>query len=91
MPILEVPDAVPGGVEAGVPYVIRYQCEKQGAVTALRAKMWREGDAEPANWMVETEDATPELQNLSGSFANDVHNYQGTGSVWVHHVIVTEL
>jgi hypothetical protein len=90
-PIIEVPDPVPGGVESGVPYFIRFQCEQQGDTTALRAKMWREGDPEPASWMAETQDSTPELQNTSGSFANDVYNYQGTGSVWVHHVLVTEM
>jgi hypothetical protein len=90
-PILEVPDAVAGGVESGVPYIIRFQCEQQGDTTALRAKMWREGDAEPTSWGVEVEDGTPELQNVSGSFANDVYNYVGTGSVWVHHVTITEM
>jgi hypothetical protein len=91
MPIVEIPDLVPGGVEAGVPYHIRFQCYQNGDSTTLRAKMWRDGDDEPGAWMVETEDGTPELQDISGSFANDVYNYNGTGSVWVHHVLVSEL
>ncbi len=91
MPILELPDVVPGGVQAGVPYRIRFQCQQNGDSTSLRAKMWPDGEEEPGDWMVETEDSTPELQNIGGSFANDVYNYNGTGSVWVHHVIVSEL
>lgn len=91
MPILEIPDVVPGGVAAGTPYRIRFQCYQNGDATVLRAKMWRDGDDEPSDWLVETEDSTPELQNLSGSFANDNYNYNGTGSVWVHHVLVSEL
>ncbi len=90
-PILEVPDAVPGGVESGVPYAIRFQCLQGDGSTTLRAKMWREGDAEPDAWMVETEDATPELQDQTGSFANDVYNYAGTGSVWVHEVTIAAM
>jgi hypothetical protein len=90
-PILETPDAVPGGVESGTPYVIRFQCQQREGSTLLRAKMWRQGDDEPGEWMVETEDSTPELQNTSGSFANDVYNYSGTGSVWVHDVEIARL
>jgi hypothetical protein len=90
-PIIEVPDAVPGGVESGVPYAIRFQCQQREGSTLLRAKMWRQGDAEPGDWMVETDDSTPELQNTSGSFANDVYNYAGTGSVWVHDVAIAEM
>ena len=90
-PILEVPDAVPGGVDSGVPYVIRFQCLQGDGTTTLRAKMWREGDDEPEAWMVETEDSTPELQDQSGSFANDVYNYAGTGSVWVHEVTIAAM
>jgi hypothetical protein len=90
-PILEVPDAVPGGVESGVPYAIRFQCLQGDGSTTLRAKMWREGDEEPDAWMVETEDATAQLQDQSGSFANDVYNYAGTGSVWVHEVTIAAM
>jgi hypothetical protein len=90
-PILEVPDAVPGGVESGVPYAIRFQCLQGDGSTTLRAKMWREGDEEPDAWMVETEDATAQLQDQTGSFANDVYNYAGTGSVWVHEVTIAAM
>jgi hypothetical protein len=89
--VLTVPDAVPGGVAAGVPYRIRFQCRQVGDNTLLRAKMWRDGDPEPGDWMVETEDDTPELQGISGSFANDVYNYAGSGPVWVHHVTIRPL
>jgi hypothetical protein len=90
-PILEVPEAVEGGVESGVPYAIRFQCLQRDGDTLLRAKMWRDGDDEPGEWMVEAEDATAELQGESGSFANDIYNYSGTGSVWVHEVRIAEM
>jgi len=90
-PILETPDAVAGGVEAGTPYVIRFQCTQREGATLLRAKMWRQGDDEPDAWMVQTEDSTPELQNQRGSFANDVYNYSGTGSVWVHELEIARM
>lgn len=90
-PILEVPDAVPGGVDSGVPYAIRFQCLQGDGSTTLRAKMWREDEAEPDAWMVETEDSTPQLQDQTGSFANDVYNYAGTGSVWVHEVTIAAM
>jgi hypothetical protein len=89
--IVTTPDAVPGGVAANTPYVIRFQCLQNGATTTLRAKMWREDEAEPGAWMVETEDGTPQLQNIGGGFASDVYNYGGTGSVWVNHVTISEL
>jgi len=91
MPILEVADALADGIEAGTPYAVRFQCLQREGSTLLRAKVWRDGDDEPSEWIAETEDSTPELQNTSGSFANDVYNYAGTGSIWVHEVTVREM
>ena len=73
-----------------IAYGVALACQREGA-TLLRAKMWRQGDDEPDAWMVETEDSTPELQNQRGSFANDVYNYSGTGSVWVHEVAIARM
>lgn len=89
--IAMVPNAVPGGVDPNTPYVIRFQCMQDGATTTLRAKMWRQDQAEPGAWMVETEDGTRQLQDVSGSFAADIYNYAGTGSVWLHQVTISEL
>lgn len=90
-PVQEAPGVVPGGVQNGVPYHIRFQCYQDGNVTVLRAKMWIEGETEPEDWMVETQDDRPELQGTAGGFAADVYNYAGTGSVYVHHVTISEL
>ena len=86
--IVQVPN---GNLQSGVPYRIRFQCFQDGNVTVLRAKMWVDGEAEPAAWMVETEDDRGELQGTAGGFAVDIYNYSGTGSVWVDHVTINEL
>lgn len=90
-PVLEIPNALADGIEAGTPYAIRFQCMQRDDSTLLRAKVWRKDGDEPDAWMVETEDSTSELQGTSGSFANDIYNYSGTGSVWVHSVTIREL
>lgn len=56
----------------GVRYRVRFRVTQETPTdTRLRAKVWPEADAEPAGWHVDTTDATPALQNLSGGFAVD--------------------
>jgi hypothetical protein len=75
---------VPGGaLEAGVPYRLRVQCLQQGASTYLRTRIWPEDEPEPEAWQVELVDDTAVLQGAMGSFALDVYNYEGNGSVLV--------
>ena len=58
---ITVAQVVPGlTVVPGQRYVLRLQASGSGT-TALKAKMWVAGAAEPG-WQVETTDATPELQ-----------------------------
>lgn len=71
------------GIEAGVAYRVRFQCFQDGDVTTLRAKMWPVDQVEPGAWQVQTQDSTPVLQGTSGSFAADVYNYAGTGSIYL--------
>lgn len=85
------PDAVPGGLAGGVPYRIRYQCQQNGDMTTLRAKVWPVGDDEPDEWRVSYDDPTPQLQNLGGGFAADIYNYAGTGSLYVDDVWIGAL
>jgi hypothetical protein len=84
-------DPVPGGVQAGVRYRVRYQVQQQGSESALRAKIWLEGDAEPAAWTFEITDATVELQDQPGSFAVDIYNWAGVDSVYVDDVEIWPL
>jgi hypothetical protein len=90
-PLLETPDPVPGGLQAGVPYRVRFQCEQNGTTTSLRAKVWPSDAAEPEAWSVSVEDDTPELQQLAGSFAIDNYNYTGTASIYLDDVVISRM
>ncbi len=85
------PEAIPGGLSAGTPYRIRYQCRQDGDITNVRAKVWPADEAEPEEWRVSVDDDTPQLQNLSGSFAADIYNYAGTGGLYVDDVWIAAL
>lgn len=84
-------DPIGGGLESGTPYRIRFQCEQAGDATMLRLKIWPDGSDEPGAWQLEHSDATPQLQDVSGSFAADVYNYAGTGSVYLDEVEIRRL
>ncbi|HWB82076.1 MAG TPA: hypothetical protein VG755_44240 [Nannocystaceae bacterium] len=90
-PLMETPDPVPGGLIAGVPYRVRFQCQQNGTMTAMRAKVWPVDGDEPDAWAVSVEDGTPELQDYAASFAVDVYNYAGTGSIWIDDIVITRL
>lgn len=90
-PLMETPDPVPGGLLAGVPYRVRFQCRQNGTMTAMRAKVWPADAAEPATWAVEVEDGTPELQDYAASYAVDVYNYSGTGSLWIDDIVIMRM
>lgn len=82
---------IAGGPAAGAPYRVRFQVEQQGDGTALRAKIWPADEAEPDAWGVEVVDATPELQNIGGSFAADVYNYASTHRAYFDDLVITAL
>jgi len=86
-----IADPIPGGILPGVDYVMRMQVVQAGAVTELRAKIWPAAEPEPPDWMVETTDASPSLQDVGGTFAIDIYNYEGTGSVFVDDLVVIEI
>lgn len=83
-----VPD---GELESGVPYRLRFQCFGEDGSTRLRARLWPEGEPEPAVWQIEHLDDTPVLQGTPGSFAVDLYNYQGTASVFVDDLYVDRM
>lgn len=90
-PLLETPDPVPGGLQPGVPYRVRFQCQQNGTMTAMRAKVWPADGTEPATWQVSVEDDTPELQDYAAGYSVDVYNYTGTGSLWVDDLVITRM
>jgi len=85
--------SAPSSVELadGVPYRVRYRVQQNGASTLLQAKVWPAGAAEPAGWMVETVDSTPQLQRTSGRYAADVYNFSGTGGVNLDDLTIRRL
>lgn len=82
---------IPDALLPMTPYLVRFQVEQAGPETNLRAKIWRVGELEPPDWLVEAHEAFPGLQGTSGSFAVDVYNFNGTGSIWVDDLLVTTL
>jgi hypothetical protein len=75
----------------GQQYRVRFRVEQAGTATSVRAKVWPIGSAEPAGWSIETLDATPQLQNVSGRYAADVYNYAGTGGVNLDDLTIRRL
>lgn len=75
---------VAGGLQNGVRYRLRYRVTQQDpATTLLQARVWPEGDAEPAVWTIEGTNAQPLLQNTPGGFAVDIYNHFGTSPIFV--------
>ncbi|MFO0636885.1 MAG: hypothetical protein U0168_28985 [Nannocystaceae bacterium] len=85
------PDPIAGGFVDGARYTIRYRVEQTARGTQLRARVWPQGEPEPTRWAVDQLDATPQLQDVGGSFAVDVYNAAGTGSVFADDIVVTAL
>jgi hypothetical protein len=81
-------DPIPGGLQPDITYALRFQCVQDGGVTDLRVKVWPAGQAEPPGWMIDMEDDAPSLQDTPGSFALDLYNYGGTGSVYFDDVVI---
>lgn len=64
--------SVPVAIEPNVDYRLRFRVTQQDAsTTLLQTKMWRLGDDEPAEWMLERTDDTVGLQNAGGGIALD--------------------
>ncbi|WP_114559659.1 PKD domain-containing protein [Desertihabitans aurantiacus] len=62
---------------AGDVLQVRTETVTEGTTTRLRAKVWRDGEAEPSSWLVTTTDSTATLQD-GGQIAFSAY---GTGSV----------
>ena len=79
-------DFTPGGLAANSTFNYRFQIRQiSGTQTMQQAKMWLEGDSEPAQWQVFSDNnniggagdpmSIPALQNITGSIALDLYNY----------------
>jgi PKD repeat protein len=61
---------VPGlTVAAGERLDVRFSATPSGGGTLLRAKVWKNGTAEPGSWLVQTSDANPTLATAGGAGA----------------------
>ncbi len=60
------------GLTNGVPYRVRYRVHQVDAFnTRLQARIWPASDPEPLSWHVDTTDATPALQGITGAILVD--------------------
>ncbi|MCA9729428.1 MAG: T9SS type A sorting domain-containing protein [Candidatus Eisenbacteria bacterium] len=85
-------DPVPGGLENGVRYRLRYRVTQDDpATTRLQAKVWPESDPEPSLWTVETTDTRTELQGTAGSFAADIYNFSGFGHIFLDDLEIVRI
>jgi hypothetical protein len=80
-----------GGLESDVRYRLRYRVTQANPdSTLLQARVWIDGDPEPAAWTIEAFDTHPELQGTAGSFAIDIYNYSGFGHIFIDDLAITE-
>lgn len=66
-----------------VPHRVRLQCVQMQNATLLRTKIWQADGPEPDAWAIELIDVSPELQDVAGDIAIDLHDGSGSGSVFV--------
>jgi hypothetical protein len=59
--------------------------------TALQAKFWPDGQAEPAQWQVSANDSTPSLQNLNGGIAVDSWSVLQSPNTITAHTLVDDI
>ena len=83
--------AVPMGLTTGVAYRVRFRVEQAGASTRLRARIWEQGQPEPATWLLDALDNAPALQGTSGAFAVDTYNYSGSSGILIDDITITTL
>lgn len=77
--------------QSGVDYEVRYQVRQvDAATTALRARVWPSGDAEPVAWHVEATSTQFDLQGISGGIAIDSWD-SNPGSITPAHTFVDNI
>lgn len=91
---------VPGGIQNGVPYRLRYEVlQSAPGETVQRARVWPASDPEPRAWHVVSDHlpdlagepdpmTIPVLQEQRGGYAVDVFNFSGTARVYVDDLFI---
>jgi hypothetical protein len=51
-------------------YTLKFQSENQNGKVVLRGKVWPREEKEPAQWMIEAVDETPNVMGSPGLFGN---------------------
>ena len=51
-------------------YTMKFQCENKDGKAIVRGKVWLRDEAEPKDWQIEAEDATPNTHGSPGLFGN---------------------
>ena len=62
--------SVPFEWEANTWYTMKFRAEAHGDKAVLKAKVWKRGEEEPADWTLTAEDETPNLVGSPGLFGN---------------------
>ncbi|PQO26972.1 serine/threonine protein kinase [Blastopirellula marina] len=76
---------VPFTLEPGVWFHMKLKVSNQEGGTALaQGKVWKKGEAEPADWMVEVVDEVPNTSGSPGLFGN-----AKTGEIYLDNITVT--
>lgn len=61
---------IPFEWKAGQWYTMKFESENKDGKAILRGKVWPRETAEPSNWTIEAEDATPNVVGSPGMFGN---------------------
>lgn len=69
-------------LQSNLLYQVRLRVTQAASnLTRLQARLWLAAQAEPTTWQLDTTDATPSLQNVSGGMAVDSYSSQTTGTI----------
>jgi hypothetical protein len=83
--------AIAEPIDPLVPHRVRFQCVQLQNATLLRTKIWQVDAPEPDAWAIELIDVSPDLQDVAGDIAIDLHDGSGSGSVYVDDFVMRPL
>jgi hypothetical protein len=83
--------AITDPIDLLTPHRVRLQCVQMQNATLLRTKVWQADAPEPEAWAIELIDVAPELQDVAGDVAIDLHDGSGSGSVYVDDFVMRPL
>ncbi len=82
-------------LQSDVVYGIRFRVTQASATTThLQARIWAAAQSEPTTWLVDANDMTPVLQNISGGMAVDSYSTQTSGMItaatYISDIVATQ-